>query len=272
MGFTKLDETILRSSIMAEQPETFKVFIAILAATDPDSIARVSSIFLAGACYLDLETIDEAIKVLESPDPRSRSMAEDGRRIRRVDGGYLVINYQKYREHHYSRKHEATRKREYRKRKKEGTPLGHFGTGAGHSASASASASASELKGGLKGGKTEIPEIREKWNRFAEGHDLPKIHKIEAGSARERTVLARIHEGMDFEEILKAIHNQPFLFGDNDRGWLTTFDWIMKPANQAKILEGAYVKNRIGEAKDRAAENPLVGHKSQYGGRRPNAD
>ena len=264
MGFTKLDETILRSSIMAENPETFKVFIAILAATDPDSVARVSSTFLAGACYLDLETVDNAINALESPDPRSRSTAEEGRRIRRVDGGYLVINYQKYREHHYSRNAEAIRKREYRERKKAGTLLGHSGTGAGPSASSSASSSISEIEGGYKGGREKVQEIREQWNRFAKGHDLPLINKIEKGSSRERTLLLRIREGMNFEKLLEAIHAQPFLYGDNDRGWLTTFDWIIKPANQEKILEGTYVKNRIGEARDRAPEDPRVGHKSQY--------
>ena len=97
MGFTKLDSGILQSSIMAEPSETFKVFIAILASCGPDGIAKVSSTYLAAACYFPLEVVDTAIAVLEAPDPRSRSLADDGRRICRVDGGYFVTNYEKYR-------------------------------------------------------------------------------------------------------------------------------------------------------------------------------
>lgn len=97
MGFTKLDAGILQSSIMAEPPETFKVFIAVLASCGPDGIAKVSSTYLAAACYFPLEVVDRALTTLEAPDPRSRSLADDGRRICRVDGGYFVVNYEKYR-------------------------------------------------------------------------------------------------------------------------------------------------------------------------------
>ena len=97
MGFTKLDSGILQSSIMAEPSDTFKVFIAILASCGPDGISKVSSTYLAAACYFPLDVVDTALAVLEAPDPRSRSLVDDGRRIRRVDGGYLVINYEKYR-------------------------------------------------------------------------------------------------------------------------------------------------------------------------------
>jgi hypothetical protein len=133
MGFTKLDEGILRSSIMAEPPEVFKVWIAILASTDPDGVARVSSVFLSSVCYLALDIVDNSLAILEAPDPRSRSLIEDGRRIRRVDGGYLVINYGKYRDFTYSMNPDSVRKREYRKR----VSVGHSGTCPGHSASAS---------------------------------------------------------------------------------------------------------------------------------------
>lgn len=102
-------------------------------------------------------------------------------------------------------------------------------------------------------------EICRMWNRFAEGHDLPKIIHIDKGSARERALLARIKDGMNFEAVLKAIHGQPFLYGDNDRGWLLNFDWILKPANLAKILEGTYVREVRGAARDKQPENPRVG-------------
>jgi hypothetical protein len=43
------------------------------------------------------EQAEDAIRVLESPDPNSRSPDWEGRRIERVDGGYKLLNYFKYR-------------------------------------------------------------------------------------------------------------------------------------------------------------------------------
>jgi hypothetical protein len=164
LGFTKLDERILQSSIMAEDSVIFKVWIALLASCGPDGIAAVSSVFLSSVCHLGIEIIDAAIKTLENPDKRSRSLKEEGRRIKRVDGGYFVINYEKYRGFSYSKKEEAIRKRKYREQVKTGQlwdMTGHDGTVP--DTSASASSSSSSLKEGDRGG--------EKTAKFAGGTD-----------------------------------------------------------------------------------------------------
>lgn len=148
MGFTKLDERILQSSVMAESGSVFKVWIALLASCGQDGIAKVSSVFLASTCHLSLKMTDHALEILSGPDPRSRSLAEDGRRIVRVDGGFHLVNYEKYRAFTYSENPESVRKREYRHRNKAGEDRdipGHVGTCPGHSASASVSASVISL-------------------------------------------------------------------------------------------------------------------------------
>jgi hypothetical protein len=272
MGFTKLDEGILRSSIMAEPAETFKVFIAILASTDPDGIARVSSMFLASACYLPIEVVDKAIASLEAPDPRSRSLADEGRRIRRVDGGFFVINYQKYRERGYSQSEAAIAKREYRERKAKEEGEDIVRTTSGRSASASASASATKKEEELKELRAKADEIFDKYVAYARKADLPwprtkPPHKIQPGSAREVALHARIREGFSIDEVLEAIDAQAFLRGDNERGWLVSFDWILKPANLTKILEGSFVKKRRGDAARRAPDDPKVGS-ADYGRKR----
>lgn len=114
MGFTKLDEGILQSSVMLEEPPTFKVWVALLASCGPDGIARVSSVFLSSVCHLDLTVTDKALETLGAPDPRSRSVVEEGRRIKRVDGGYFLVNYEKYRSFTYSMTKEAIRQRKHR--------------------------------------------------------------------------------------------------------------------------------------------------------------
>lgn len=55
----------------------------------------------------------QALKRLAAPDPESRSKAFDGRRLVRVDGGYIVLNYIDYRERDYT---SADRSRRYRER------------------------------------------------------------------------------------------------------------------------------------------------------------
>ncbi len=174
MGFTKLDSGLIKSSLLAEPPETFKVFMVLLAICDSDGVSRASSVFLESVCRLPLAKVEEAIEKLSSKDPTSRSLAEDGARIRRVDGGYFIVNYQKYREWTYSNSEEATRKREYRSRRDNVPPMSHDvpkdGTRRdnvpnvrdilGHSASASPSASPSSPE--KEGRKEEIASAFEK--------------------------------------------------------------------------------------------------------------
>lgn len=103
--------------MMAEPSDTFKVWITLLAACDPDGIARVSSVFISSIARLPLDSVEASIKHLSDPDPYSRSTVAQGRRIRRVDGGFEVINYHVYRSFSLHEA-EAERKRLYRTRKK----------------------------------------------------------------------------------------------------------------------------------------------------------
>lgn len=58
----------------------------------------------------------EALRRLGEPDPGSRSNDFDGRRLVRVDGGYLVVNFMRYRDRDYSA---AERMRKLRERQRE---------------------------------------------------------------------------------------------------------------------------------------------------------
>jgi len=139
MGFTKLDEGIVFSSIMGEDDSVFKVFSIFLATCKSNGISPVSPVFISSITHKAIEEVMRCIGVLEAPDPLSRSTNDEGRRIRKVDGGYFVINYQKYRDFTYSDNPEAVRKR---KQREERDILGHVPTCpdiSGHSASASSS-------------------------------------------------------------------------------------------------------------------------------------
>lgn len=85
---------------------------------------------------------------------------------------------------------------------------------------------------------TKVQPIIEKWN----GLGLQKIIAIKPGSNRYKLLNARIND-LGQEQVLQAIENisgSSFLKGQNDRNWIITFDWLIKPNNFIKVLEGNY--------------------------------
>jgi hypothetical protein len=88
----------------------------------------------------------------------------------------------------------------------------------------------------------EIDEIVATWNEFAGAHELSRVSKVTA--QRKKGILARLRDS-DFEmmKLIQAIEAQPFLFGENGRGWRADFDWIfLHEENYIKIMEGKYGK------------------------------
>lgn len=96
-GFTKLFNTIITSSVWNEDNETRIVWITMLALSDKDGIVNASMSGLAVMARLPVETCKKAIVKLSNPDLDSRTPENEGRRIEKVDGGWRIINYVKYR-------------------------------------------------------------------------------------------------------------------------------------------------------------------------------
>lgn len=246
MGFTKLDEGILQSSIVAEDSDTFKIWILLLAACKENGVAYISPVFLSSICRMDLDLVLRALQKLQDPDPFSRSLDQDGRRVRRVDGGFEIINYQVYRTRSL-KSAEAERKRLYRNKEKEEGEIRE------EEAEAEASGQSRTMSHPVRTNQDDVDKrrqvnkIMEAWNAFAKKEGLPTIMAIPVGSARERHLLARIKDGFDMEKALEAIHYQGFLKGENKDGWVVNFDWILSPSNYLKLVEGNYTKVRRGD-------------------------
>jgi hypothetical protein len=96
--YVKLFSDIIQSSIWAEGPDTCKLWITMLALARPNGLVRATAPGLSNEARIPLERTKEILSLLESPDPDSRTPDHEGRRIERVDGGYMVLNYTKYRE------------------------------------------------------------------------------------------------------------------------------------------------------------------------------
>ena len=83
-----------------------------------------------------------------------------------------------------------------------------------------------------------------KWNSLPDG--IAKVTKIQKDSTRDRHLRKRIRD-YGAEEVLKAVEHvreSDFLQGENDRGWVITFDWFIKPENFQKVLDGNYAPRR----------------------------
>ncbi|WP_407483456.1 hypothetical protein [Elizabethkingia anophelis] len=72
---------------------------------------------------------------------------------------------------------------------------------------------------------------------------LPKVQLV--NDTRKKAIKARIKDvGIEkVMEVIRMTSESSFLIGQNDRNWSADFDWIMKPTNFTKILEGNY-RNR----------------------------
>lgn len=125
MTFVKLSSAITRSTIWDETPETCKLWITLLALSDPSGYVASSLPGLAREARLSIEQTDQALSALCSPDPYSRSPEHDGRRLEKVDGGWFVINFRKYWESRTAEeKRQADRERQ-RKHREADVTLGH---------------------------------------------------------------------------------------------------------------------------------------------------
>lgn len=96
--YVKLFGTILGSSVWSENATTRIVWITMLAMADAEGIVRASQSGLARFANVTQAQCDAALSVFLAPDKESRTEEHEGRRIEKVDGGWLLLNYKKYRE------------------------------------------------------------------------------------------------------------------------------------------------------------------------------
>lgn len=95
--FAKLASKIITSSIWQLDDHTRLVWITMLALKDKDHLVVASVPGLAHMARVPLEDCRKALEILSSPDPDSQTKDDDGRRIKRTDNGWLIINGEKYR-------------------------------------------------------------------------------------------------------------------------------------------------------------------------------
>lgn len=89
---------IVESSLWAESDAVRIVFVTMLALKDSDHIVRASAFSLARRANKTEKEVLAALKILSSPDKkRVEKQPHDGRRIEKVEDGWLVLNGELYR-------------------------------------------------------------------------------------------------------------------------------------------------------------------------------
>lgn len=97
--YNKLFTKILDSSIWLEDVTTRIAWLTFIAAMDENGFVGFASIAnLARRANVTEEEASKAVKVLESPDENSSDPDFEGRRIERIEGGWMVLNAEKYRD------------------------------------------------------------------------------------------------------------------------------------------------------------------------------
>lgn len=82
--------------------------------------------------------------------------------------------------------------------------------------------------------------LADAWNRIIKP---PIAHCRDITHSRRTHARARIAERpllADWVEVIERIQASPFCNGRNDRGWVATFDWLLKPETAVRVLEGKY--------------------------------
>lgn len=98
------------------------VWITLLALKDENGCVWGAPGWLADRARVSEETCEKALKMFKAPDPKSRTMANEGRKIVTIEGGWQVLNHELYRDG-MERLREKWRRQKAAQRLKRSEPL-----------------------------------------------------------------------------------------------------------------------------------------------------
>jgi hypothetical protein len=208
-GFTKLFSSIVTSTIWSEDSDTRVVWITLLALSDANGFVASTVPGLARLSGVELEVCESALAKFQSPDRYSRSQEHEGRRLRVVDGGFELLNHQKYREF----RNEDDRRRQNREAQKRWRERNKSVSKRKHSKPPSAQA---EAEAEAETGSTKEPPEQQVFDFWAEQMGHPRAR---ADRKRLSRIEARLKD-FTVDELSKAIlgaKSDPWLMGTDPK-------------------------------------------------------
>ena len=105
--------------------------------------------------------------------------------------------------------------------------------------------SRNEAKSTKKEDKIDFEKVRQQFNRIMEAKKIPKL-KGKITGQRKAFFEARVRENgivSVYRVMIKAAESN-FLNGGGGKGWIANFEWIFRPNNFPKVLDGYYDNQR----------------------------
>ena len=165
-GYTKLFNSILTSTIWCQDCETRIVWITMLAMADKNGLVEATAPGIAKMAGVPEPKVRQVLDMLEDVDQQSRTSFNNGKRVKRVNGGYTLLNYKEYRKQRgvddrkeYMRKYMRAYMRKRREAKKLELSLAPVNSCLASLAQAEAEADTYTYisEGGVLGGETSGP-------------------------------------------------------------------------------------------------------------------
>lgn len=266
MSFVKLDTRILRSSLWLDR-DAREMFITALLLAEPhdftepikqiscDSLdytgfeippgwygfAATSGLGIAYLAGIDRELGIKALERLSSPDRESMSSEYEGRRLIRVDGGYIILNYMRYREKDETA---ADRMRRYRERKRVTSVTRNKRNGVTDLGGALRNVTHADADADVENKKKSLTAVLALWNSLIQDTPFPKITSITG--KREKNLKDRLKDSNWLSMLPEAIlylSSQDWAIGQaKDRVWIADFDYFVRDGIVTKYAE-AYRAN-----------------------------
>lgn len=256
MTFTKLFSSITESTIWREPANVRLVWITMLAMADRRGRVWASLPGLADRARVPDEDCRAAIKTFLSPDADSRTREHEGRRIEVIDGGWRLLNHEKYRairdeeaikdsKRNYINKRRAAEKQANVENVERGRTPSNDVSECRANAEAEADAEAEEEREpSAPAAARPASSSEEVHHLFAEWNKLEGFSRVTSISdKRKRMLAARLRDSFFSQNWMVALGKlqaSSFCRGENDRGWVANIEWFLKPDSCVKLIEGNF--------------------------------
>lgn len=259
MAFTKLFSSIITSTIWTEDDQTRIVWITMLALADRNGEVQGSVPGLARLAGVPVDACRAALATFLAPDPDSRTKDDEGRRIEEIDGGWLLLNYAKYRQ--MASKEEQVQKatertRRYRAKKARNvasTPVSTVcdkkSTGVHDNPTEAEAEADNRYDIAAKAARPPLGDAAQIFNSAAKEVGWAQVQLLGPERKAALTKCLKAVGGLEgWKTLLAKASASDFLSGRTVRAeghvnWMPDFDFIVK--RHVKIMEGGY-DNRNG--------------------------
>lgn len=92
---------------------------------------------------------------------------------------------------------------------------------------------------------------------------LPKII-LPLSKGRKAAVMARVKEygKQKVVDLFPAVKESSFLLGENEHNWKANFDWLFKPTNFLKVIEGTYMDTEADKRRNKKLSSEQIAERA----------